>query len=541
MATTTTKGTTRRTRWWQSIRWRLALGSILLSLLATALLALSVILAMVYYYGVDQTNRLNNFAAGNAQRVGEAYVNDRSLFKASALVFPNYLEQNYQGEQYLMVVLNHNRPAQIVYPHLGQQPTSRSTLAAFAIALADPSLKSADYVGLHSAIVSGQQGVVSSGSLGAGGVSLPRPYVVYPIFTGGQSSNEVVGVLVLTPLSAAENTVPPFISAVGITVLIASIIVVMLSALVAILFSRTITRPLARLTGAARVMGAGNYAVQVTTNAHSELGELADTFNEMAARLAGDVQELQRQEQWRRELIMNITHDLATPLTAIAGLGESLVDGVNKSYEDYEATGRVIVRETLRLRRLVKDLHMMAKVEAKAIQPQRKPIRLAALVDETLAALVTEFERVNVEPRNAIPFNLPPVLADPDMVTRVFSNLCDNALRHTPPGGAVTIEAIQRGDQVAVAVTDSGEGIPTDALPLVFERFFRADSARQAATGGSGLGLAIMRAIIEAHGGSVWVENVPTGGARFIFTLPIAPVEAGSIWNTPTLPMPQSS
>jgi len=534
---TTQKLTTTRTRWRQSIRWRLALGSILVSLLATVLLALSVILAIIYYYGVDQSNRLDSFAASSAQRIGGVFAQDFSLNKASATIFPNYLEQNYQGEQYLLVILNHR--GQIAYPHLGTSATTQSTFNAFAIALADPNLRNGDFVGMRSAIASAQHGVTASGELGAGRpVALPRPYVVYPIFFNGQSSNQVIGVLVLTPLSAAENSVPPFISAVGITVLIAAIIVAILSALAAFLFSRTITRPLANLTKAARVLGSGNYSIQVTSASHDELGELSHTFNEMAAKLASDVQELQRQEQWRRELIMNITHDLATPLTAIAGLGESLVDGVNKSHEDYEATGRVIVRETLRLRRLVKDLHMMAKVEAKAIQPQRKPVRLAALVDEELAVLATEFERVNVEPRNAIPFNLPAVLVDPDMLTRVFSNLCDNALRHTPPGGSVSIEAIQHDNQVLVAVTDSGEGIPTGALPLVFERFFRADSARQATTGGSGLGLAIVRAIIEAHGGTIWAENVPSGGARFIFTLPVAVTDSGPIWNAPTLSMP---
>ena len=98
---------------------------------------------------------------------------------------------------------------------------------------------------------------------------------------------------------------------------------------------------------------------------------------------------------------------------------------------------------------------------------------------------------------------------------------------------------MQHSNEVLVAVTDSGEGIPTDALPLVFERFFRADSARQTTTGGSGLGLAIVQAIIEAHNGAIWAENVPGAGARFIFSLPVAPVESGPIWNVPTLPMPR--
>jgi signal transduction histidine kinase len=331
---------------------------------------------------------------------------------------------------------------------------------------------------------------------------------------------------------------------VGQYVLLASIIVVVLAALAAILFARTITRPLAKLTEATRVLARGNYDAHVNLNTHGELEELANTFNEMASRLASDVSELQLQELWRRELVMNITHDLASPLTAIAGLGESLVDGVNQSREDYEATGRIIVRETLRLRRLVKDLHMMAKVEGGAMQPQLRAVRLAALVDEVLAAMVTEFERVNVEPINTIAYNVPVVYADPDMLVRIFSNLCDNALRHTPPGGSVTIEASQGGEYMEVAVTDSGNGIPTDALPRVFERFYRIDSSRQAITGGSGLGLAIVRAIVESHGGKIWAENVPYSGARFVFTLPLnvsLPTSISGAITGPIIPQSTSS
>ena len=126
-----------------------------------------------------------------------------------------------------------------------------------------------------------------------------------------------------------------------------------------------------------------------------------------------------------------------------------------------------------------------------------------------------------MEPRNSIPFILPVVQADADMLTRVFSNLCANAIRHTPPGGSVTIDAVPHGDTLLVSVSDTGEGIPPESVTRVFERFYRADSARQSVTGGSGLGLAIVRAIVEAHGGKVWAENNPNGGARILFTLPI--------------------
>lgn len=522
-----------RIRWWHSIRWRLAIGSMLVALLATVLLALAVILAIIHYYSIDENNRLASFASDSAQRIGARFVDTKSLVRASAEVFPNALEQSYQGEQYLIVVVNHrNAP---IYPHLNK---SQNTFTTFEVALADPTLHQSDFAGLRSAIVNSQRGVTSTGELGSGSlIWLPRPFVVQPIFLNGQSGNAVVGVVVVTPTSAAENTVPPFIAAVGFSVLLASVIVAVLAVLAAILYARTITRPLANLTKAAHVLASGDYNAQVTTRSYSELDELAQTFNEMAAKLASDVRELQEQELWRRELIMNITHDLATPLTAIAGLGESLVDGVNQSREDYEATGRIIVREMLRLRRLVKDLHMMAKVEAGAVQPQWKAVRLAPLVDEVLAMLATEFERADVEPLNAISYNLPVVQADPDMLKRIFSNLCDNALRHTPSGGRVVVDAVQQDKQLLISVTDSGEGIPTAALPRVFDRFYRADSARRAMTGGSGLGLAIVRAIIEAHGGTIWAENVPDGGARLLFTLPLGFSEPTSITSAITAPI----
>ena len=123
------------------------------------------------------------------------------------------------------------------------------------------------------------------------------------------------------------------------------------------------------------------------------------------------------------------------------------------------------------------------------------------------------------------------------MLMRVFSNLCDNALRHTPAGGTVTIDAIQRENQLVVSVTDSGEGMPTGALPRVFDRFYRVDFSRQAVTGGSGLGLAIVRAIVEAHGGTIWAEKAPNSGARLVFTLPLASVEPASMNSAITMPI----
>jgi len=544
-----------RIRWWQSIRWRLALGFMLVALLATGLLALIVTITIDYYYGVDQSTQLTSFASSNAQGIGVRYRRSTNLATAAASTLDTFVK-NSEGENYIMVVFNHaNQP---IYPRI---VFGRPNFAAILIASTNPSLTKVDYAGVRSAVLKAQQGVPTIAEIGESGpVASPRPFTTQPIFIDGQNGGQVIGVLFMTPRSAAENTLPPFVASVRQSVIIASVIVAVLAALAAILFSRTITRPLAKLTKAAQSLATGNYGERVKTGARGELGELANTFNEMATQLERDVNELHRQELWRRELVMNITHDLATPLTAIAGLGDSLVDGVNRSHEDYEATGRIIVRETLRLRRLVRDLHMMAKVEAGAMQPVRKTIRLTTLVDEVLAVLTPEFERANVEPFNNIPFNLPPIQADPDMLSRVFSNLCDNALRHTPPGGSIVIDAVpvgarfmttptaQQGNPsfLEISVTDSGEGIPTSALARVFDRFYRADPSRHsgappeaAVAGGSGLGLAIVRAIVEAHGGTVRAENIPQGGARIVFTLPLGSIEPTSITSAITSPLRQ--
>jgi len=121
------------------------------------------------------------------------------------------------------------------------------------------------------------------------------------------------------------------------------------------------------------------------------------------------------------------------------------------------------------------------------------------------------------------------------MLMHVFSNLCDNALRHTPPGGSVMVDARQQGNVLEIAVTDTGKGIPAEALSRVFDRFYRADASRQVNTGGSGLGLAIVQAIVEAHGGAIRAENAPQGGARILFTLPAA--EQAPIWSYSTIPV----
>lgn len=520
-----------RVHWWQSIRWRLALGSMLVALLAVSLLAVIMVIMVNITYVTDQKQQLAFLADDTASRIGENYTHTHNLFQASAEAVPALATKSPTGEEYLQMV--YSTSLRLVYP---RQIGGKALTAVTILALADPS---GNFSTLRQSLLAGRSGKSTSGEISGRRLDpSSRPYMVEPIFADGASTNAVLGELLVIPRSAVDNTIPSFTATVRQSILIVALIVAVLAVLAAILFSRTITRPLEKLTLASRVLAAGNYSARAHTQAQGELGELAHSFNEMATRLEQDVDELRCQEQQRRELIMNITHDLATPLTAIAGLGEALVDGISQNREDFEETGRVIVRETLRLRRLVKDLHMMAKAEAGAMQPQRRAVRLAPLVDEVFAVLTPEFERVDVEPRNNLPFNLPPIWADPDMLTRVFDNLCSNALRYTPSGGNVSIDATQQEQMLRISVTDSGKGIPSEALLRVFDRFYRADIARQATTGGSGLGLAIVQAIVQAHGGRVFAENVPGSGARISFTLPLADASWEQLAGAATLPLP---
>ncbi|GCE27033.1 hypothetical protein KDA_25170 [Dictyobacter alpinus] len=546
-----------RLRWWQNIRWRLALGSVIVALLSSSLLALTAILVIGYYYNVDQQSRISSLATDRAQSVGLVYDHNKSILDGNAsdtaqarlkkvltnqttllvlsirAVSKNAFTQNNAGSEHLYLFLN--AQGKLVYPSGMTRGNAFNVIQSF-LNVQDPTHPNADQARLKVAITSALHGHGEGGVFGhQTPVDASMPFYVAPIFANEHESGTpptVIGAVIVTPFS---NAIPGFVVTVGIAVLVATPIIAILVAAVAIFYSRTITRPLAKLTTASRVLASGDYDARVSVDGPGELGELAHTFNDMAIQLKKDVDELRRQEVWRRELIMNITHDLATPLTAIAGLGEALVDGINQSHEEYEATGRIIVRETLRLRRLVQDLHVMAKVEAGALQPKPKPLRLAVLVDEILAVLVTEFERQQVEPVNAISYSFPALEVDPDMLTRVFANLCNNALNYTPSGGMITIDATQQGNMAVVSVTDTGSGIPEEALPRIFDRFYRADNARQSKTGGSGLGLAIVQAIVAVHGGSVWAENTPDGGARISFTLPLQHTGAQHALTQPLL------
>ncbi|HTI13034.1 MAG TPA: HAMP domain-containing sensor histidine kinase [Dictyobacter sp.] len=351
-------------------------------------------------------------------------------------------------------------------------------------------------------------------------------YVSIPLKTGDQ----VIGAIYLAEPTASDNIL---LSQINIYVILAGLIVAIIASACSFLFVRRFIRPLQSLTMAAEQMKQGQYTERVPIPAsQDEVGRLALTFNEMADTIESDMGELRRQDQMRRDLIANIAHDLATPLTAIQGLSEALADDVVSDMDARQETAQRIGREIQRLRRLVADVRQMTLMEARQIQLDLAPLDLQALVDETIIVIAPECEQKGIAIQNNTTPATPPVLADSDRVTQVLLNLLDNARRHTPAGGTISVSATTYHNELQVTVNDTGVGINATDLPHIFERFYRADRSRTSSTGGSGLGLSIVKAIITAHNGRIWAESTPGQGTRITFTLPLAPQTTATLPTT---------
>lgn len=285
-----------------------------------------------------------------------------------------------------------------------------------------------------------------------------------------------------------------------------------LTALAISLFvTRRIVAPIFAMTRASMRVADGHYRERVPVPSEDELGELAAHFNRMA-------ETLQHVEERRRDLIADVAHELRTPLASIAGYMEGMLDGVIPA--EAEAFHRVH-REAERLQRLVGDLQELSRAEAGQLPLHLRRVDVRALIDAAAARLRPQFDENEVELALEIRAGLPPVLVDPDRIGQVLTNLLGNALQYTPAGGQVRVRARRENGGVAIAVTDTGIGIPVEHLPHVFDRFYRVDRSRARASGGSGIGLTIARHLVEAHGGSIRAESAGPGrGSTFTVVLP---------------------
>jgi signal transduction histidine kinase len=276
-------------------------------------------------------------------------------------------------------------------------------------------------------------------------------------------------------------------------------------------FSRRISRPISKLTVAARTMAAGDLSVRVGGYRVREINDLAEAFNSMAGSIAAA-------DGQRRQLTADVAHELRTPLSIIKGRLEGMQDGVYTATQEQIA---ILLDETALLERMIEDLRILAQADAGQLPLYMEQVHPQGLLDSVARYFAPQAEAAGVAIHVTPSDRLPEINADPQRLFQVLGNLVSNALRYTPPGGTITLRAWMEpagNNLVHISVQDTGVGIAPEDLPHIFDRFWKADKARSRSVG-AGLGLAIARRIVEAHGGRIWAGSMPGQGTTVGFSL----------------------
>ncbi len=301
-----------------------------------------------------------------------------------------------------------------------------------------------------------------------------------------------------------------------------SLVVVVFALLAGLLLFALLTRRLHRLTRVVEdfQLAGFNGALPPGSNRGDEIDRLACSINAMAGRIAGQVLRLQETDSQRRELVANVSHDLRTPLASLQGYLETLrLKGEELSRQEQLHYLEVAHRHCLHLGRLVEELFDLARLDANEVQPLLEPFSLPELVQDVVHKFELRAGQREVNLLAQYAANLPFVVGDIALIERVMDNLIENALRHTPDGGTVTVAVQPVGGALAVQVIDTGSGIAAEDLPYIFERFYQSDKMRT--HGGAGLGLAIARRIVELHGRTIRAASSDGHGTMFAFDLPV--------------------
>lgn len=281
---------------------------------------------------------------------------------------------------------------------------------------------------------------------------------------------------------------------------------------IGLILTRQITRPVRALISGARQLTKGELSYRVDVKSRDEIGELADSFNIMAS-------SLEKGEQSRRQLTADIAHELRTPLTVIEGTVDGIIDGVFKPDTEHLCS---IKEQASLLTHLISDLRDISLAESGQLELNLAPTDIVELVRRMVSNYEINAIKKNVRIKLEEGTQIPEIRIDPVRIEQVISNLLTNAIRHTPSGDSITVTVKNDEGGLEISVSDTGEGIATEDLPHVFERFYRSGSSRARKEGGTGLGLAIVKQMVEAHGGKVWVGSKMDTGSIFSILLPFS-------------------
>ena len=302
-----------------------------------------------------------------------------------------------------------------------------------------------------------------------------------------------------------------FLNQVNRSLMLAGLIAAMVALALGFILFRQITSPLNALTHATQKIAAGDLKARAVVSGEDEISRLGRSFNAMA-------ENLDHSEIARRNMLADVAHELRNPLGVIQSHLEAMLDGVFPTTPEQIAS---LHDETLLLNRIIDDLRDLALADAGQLSLHREMTDLRALIERTTESFQAQATAHQITLRQDLAEGLPPLKIDAQRIEQVLRNLISNALRYTPAGTQVTVKLSRVGNMARVEVSDTGSGIPADAVHHVFERFWRGDKSRARALGGSGLGLAIAKQWVEAHGGQIGVASEMGTGTTFWFTLPL--------------------
>ncbi|MBU3161665.1 cell wall metabolism sensor histidine kinase WalK [Clostridium frigoris] len=353
-------------------------------------------------------------------------------------------------------------------------------------------------------------------------VDEPVLSVALPIYVGDKVEGAI---FVCNPLSNIINSIMEAFK----IVIFAGVIAIFISVFVSYFISMSIVKPIKEITSISLEMSKGNFSKKAKVYSQDEIGNLAETFNYMMITLDKTMKDLEDEknkmikiEKMQRQFVANASHELRTPLTSVRGYLEAILDGVTNNKEQERKHLRIILKETLRMHRLVNGLLDLSRIESGQIKINEKDLNILEIIHRNVMKLRPLIEDQEIQVLVDVPTDLPKVLGDEDLIDQVIINYITNAVRFTSSGGRIAVKAEQYKNQVYVHVIDTGVGISSVEIAKIWGRFYKINETRQLSKEGSGLELSLVKKIMGILGGRAWAESEVGEGSIFSFSLIIS-------------------